>query len=139
MKMRNPLVLLVRVTDGDCRGHHIGLTWDGRLVFPNHEHGARGLRAELVTRRLRGIPLSNMTCGHLLEIKPGHYRVSEKYREMPPIDRRDAGRELVFSMLVNDSPRGLRGFSANLPFFSALKQIGLVEVVPVSLWDLIRR
>jgi len=58
--MTNPLVFLGRVLVGPCTGHHVGLTWKGRLILFDHtiEEARAEASLDMLTGRLGDYRLS---------------------------------------------------------------------------------
>ena len=128
MKLRNPIIYLARIVGTDCDGHHFGITYNGRVVFPDHE-SVKGVEADVALNRLANRSLHSHGCYQIL-LAIRNQRRSKMLRNSRtiPRERRNA--------IV--SARNAIGLYPTL-IIQILQDVGFIEQIGLDQWDLVRR
>jgi len=132
--VKNPLIFLARVEGTDCDGHYVGLTYNGRLVFPDHG-SVDGVEASAALFSLAERSRHSHGCAQVLEAArqgPRWRGGRKRLRALTPTQRRAWGRAAA-------TAPDRKTTCTPLPALLRLVEIGLLVQVPLSMWDLVRR
>ena len=128
MKLRNPIIYLARIVGTDCDGHHFGITYNGRVVFPDHG-SVKGVEADMSLNRLADRSIHSHGCYQvLLAIRNRRRLKNSQNGELSPRDQRN-------KIVMTKNPVIL--YPASI--IRVLQDIGFIEQIGLDQWDLVRR
>ena len=132
--MRNPLIFLGRVVGSDCCGHHVGLTYKGRLIFYDHA-SVEAVEAESALAQIGERSRHSQGCYQVLRAARNAPRERQwRYR----LDAMSANRRRLYAI---DEIRRLKPVPTCTPLYRLMQltRAGLLEQAPLRLWELLRQ